>query len=89
MGNKFAGIAAKDAEAVNSEKLKISFEYLDWETDEFFFHGLEAGYYQKFFECLTQIKQSVERDILEQTHPSLTPKSIFNKDGTKNEFPSL
>jgi len=87
MSDKFSKIAAKDAKAVSSEKLKISFEYMDWETEEFFFHGLEQGYYIKFFECITQIKQSVEKDILEQTHPSLTPKSIFNKNGTKNEFP--
>lgn len=87
MSNKFAHIAEKDEKAVTKEKLKISFEYLDWGTEEFFFHGLEASHYQKFFECLTQIKHSVERDIVEQTHQSLIPKSIFNKAGTKNEFP--
>jgi len=88
MSNKLLKIAAKDAKAVSNEKLKISFEYMDWETEEFFFHGLEKIYYVKFFECITKIKQSVEKDILEQTHTSLIPKSIFNKRGTKNEFPT-
>ena len=88
MSSKLSKIAAKDAQAVSSEKLRISFEYMDLITQEFFFHGLEQSYYIIFFECITQIKKSVEKDILEQTHPSLTPKSIFNKRGTKNEFPS-
>lgn len=87
-GNQFAEIAEQDARAVSSEKLKVSFEYMDWETEEFFFHGLESEYYKKFFECITQIQKSVEKDIVEQTHPSLRPKSIFNKNGTKNEFPT-
>ena len=88
MSSKISKIAAKDAQTVGSEKLKISFEYMDWSTQEFFFHGLEQSYYFKFFECITQIKKSVEKDILEQTHPLLTPKSIFHKRGTKDEFPS-
>jgi hypothetical protein len=85
--SKLSKIAAKDAQAVSSEKLRISFEYMDWSTQEFFFHGLEQSFYIKFFECITQIKKSIEKDILEQTHPSLKPKSIFNKPGTKDEFP--
>ncbi|WP_204105857.1 MULTISPECIES: hypothetical protein [Spirulina sp. CCY15215] len=56
MSNRFAKIAEQDAKAVSSEKLKVSFEYIDWETEEFFFHGLEPKYYEKFFECITQIQ---------------------------------
>jgi len=88
MSSKLSKIAAKDAKIVSDEKLKISFEYISLGSEEFFFHGLEQEYYVKFFECITQIKKSVEKDILEQTHPSLKPKSIFNKKGTKDEFPS-
>lgn len=88
MASKISKIAARDAQAVGNEKLKVSFEYIDLSTEIFFFHGLDQSYYSKFFECITEIKKSVEKDILEQTHTSLIPKSIFNQKGTQNEFPS-
>jgi len=85
--NRFEKIASEDAKLVANECLRISFEYLDWDTEGFFFHGLKVEYYQKVFDCLSEIKRCKEKDIVEQTHPSLKPKSIFNKDGTKNSFP--
>ncbi|HGY9617655.1 hypothetical protein ACK14O_26315 [Vibrio harveyi] len=85
--SKYSKIADKSAKDVGDEKLNVSFEYLDMDTEEFFFHGMEAEFYKKFFNCITTIKQSVNRDIAEQTHPALTPKSIFNKGGTKSAFP--
>ena len=86
--NKFASIADQDAKIVAEERLRVSFEYIDWESEEFFFHGMEIKYYQKFFDCIETIKSSKEKQITEQTHPSLSPKSIFNS-GTaiKNSFP--
>ena len=86
--NKFASIAEQDAKIVAEEHLRVSFEYIDWESEEFFFHGMEIKYYQKFFDCIETIKSSKEREITEQKHPSLSPKSIFNS-GTaiKNSFP--
>ena len=86
--NKFASIADQDAKTVAEERLRVSFEYIDWESEEFFFHGMEIKYYQKFFDCIETIKSSKEKQITEQTHPSLSPKSIFNS-GTaiKNSFP--
>ena len=86
--NKFASIADQDAKIVAEERLRVSFEYIDWESEEFFFHGMETKYYQKFFDCIETIKSSKEKQITEQTHPSLSPKSIFNS-GTaiKNSFP--
>ena len=76
--NKFSAIAEQDAKSVVEECLRVSFKYLDWDSDEFFFHGIEIKYYQKLFDCISTIESSTEREITEQTHPSLSPKSIFN-----------
>lgn len=88
--NRFAGIADNDAKIVSDEKLKVSFEYIDWVTEEFFFHGMEVKYYQKFFTCITEIKSSNEKDIAQQSHSSLLPKSIFNTSTSiKDSFPEV
>ncbi|NEP63103.1 MAG: hypothetical protein F6K31_40390 [Symploca sp. SIO2G7] len=50
--NKYRRIADSDAQAVSDEKLRVSFEYIDWNTEEFFFHGMEVKYYQKMFACI-------------------------------------
>lgn len=86
--SKYKRIADSDARSVSDEKLRVSFEYIDWDTEEFFFHGMEVKYYQKVFSCICEISKCKERDILEQTHPSLSPKSIFNSSSAiKNSFP--
>lgn len=87
--NKFAGIADKEAENIEREKLKISFEFIDWESEELFFiHGIESKYYHKLFDCITEVKTSHEKQITEQTHPSLRPKSIFNTTkSVRSSFP--
>jgi hypothetical protein len=87
--SKIAIIAEQDARAVAEERLRVSFEYIDWDSDEFFFHGMEIKYYQKFFDCISVITSSKEREITEQTHPSLLPKSIFNtQTSIKESFPN-
>lgn len=87
--NKYSDIASSDAKETEGELLKVSFKYLSWDSEYFFFHGLEPTYYKKFFECITELQNSRERDITEQTHPSLTPKSIFNtKTSLYTCFPS-
>lgn len=86
MANKYKKIADYDAKAISDEKLKVSFEYLDWDSEEFF--GMEKKYYHKFFECLTILKSSTEKDITQQIHPCLSPKSIFNTNTSiKSSFP--
>ncbi|WP_367154237.1 hypothetical protein [Methylomonas sp. HYX-M1] len=86
--NRYANIADRDAKRVSEEKLKLSFVYIDWDSEEFFFHGLESQYYQKFFWCMSELQSATERQIAQQTHPSLRPKSIFNSDTSiKNAFP--
>lgn len=87
MTNKYAGHAATAHASATAEKLVISFEYLDLTMPEYFVHGLEAAHYQKIFECLHTISCSTEDQITQQTHPSLTPKSIFNQTGTHEGFP--
>lgn len=76
--SRFGRIADNDAKLVSDERLRISFEYIDWDSDEFFFHGMEKKYYQKAFDCISVLKTSKETDITQQSHPSLSPKSIFN-----------
>ncbi len=88
--SKIAIIAEQDARSVAEERLRVSFEYIDWDSDEFFFHGMEIKYYQRFFDCISVIKSSKEREITEQTHPSLFPKSIFNtKTSIRESFPNV
>jgi len=86
--SKYADIADRDAKKVSEEKLKVSFDYVHFDDEEFFFHGLEASYYQKFFSCMSELQKSTEREIAQQNHASLKPKSIFNTDTSiKNSFP--
>jgi hypothetical protein len=86
--NKIAFTADQDARIIAEERLRVSFEYIDWDSEEFFFHGMEVSYYQKFFNCIATIQSSKEREITEQTHPSLFPKSIFNtKTSIRQSFP--
>ncbi|NEQ66624.1 MAG: hypothetical protein F6K21_14175 [Symploca sp. SIO2D2] len=86
--NKYRRIADSDAQAVSDEKLRVSFEYIDWNTEEFFFHGMEVKYYQKMFACVCEISKCKESDITEQSHPSLSPKSIFNSSSSvRDSFP--
>lgn len=85
----FAAIADAGARRVESERIRVSFSYIDWDTPEFFLHGLAPDHYKKIFECLSTVDTSSEKAIVEQTHSSLTPKSIFNNDNSlKDAFPS-
>ncbi|MGA1283432.1 MAG: hypothetical protein ACO34J_05120 [Prochlorothrix sp.] len=86
--NKYDRIAETAFKSIQEERLRVSFDYLDWHTEEFFFHGMELKYYQKFFACITELTRCKESDITEQTHPSLSPKSIFNSNSSiKTSFP--
>lgn len=87
-GSKFATIADRDAKAVSTETLKVSFKHIDLDADEFFFHGLEDTYYKKFFDCLNELQSATESQIAQQNHPSLVPKSIFNTTTSiRDSFP--
>ena len=68
--------------------LRVSFEYLDWDTSAFFAHGLDAGFYHRLFACLQSIQSATRDQIAKQTHPSLTCKAIFRTNtGTHAGFP--
>lgn len=87
---KYREIAKIDARSASEERLRISFEYIDWDSEEFFFHGLEVKYYQKFFDCLSKIQNCREVDILQQRCSALRPKSIFNSSSSiRKSFPSF
>jgi len=89
MANKYATHADESAESVANEKLRVSFEYVDWRTEEFFFHGMEQTYYEKFFSTITELKKAKEKEITQQTYYALSPKSIFNTTTSiKDSFPS-
>lgn len=89
MANKYVKVAEQDYQKASAEKLRVSFDYIDWDLPELFFiHGLEEAHYKKLFECLAELGSSTEDEIVQQKHYSLIPKSIFNTDGgTVNEFP--
>lgn len=87
--DKIARIADSDHKEVESTRLRVSFDFVDWDSSEFFFvHGLEPGHYRKIFDCIDRIGKSTEAEIVQQTHDSLTPKPIFRNDkGIKKSFP--
>lgn len=92
MANKGSGrfreLAEKDFNQAEKERLRVSFEFLDWEADLFFLHGLDADFYPRLFECLHTIQSSTEDQISKQNHPSLACKAIFKTDtGTYEKFP--
>lgn len=86
---KLLRIAEGDHKQVESTRLRVSFEFVDWDTSNLFFiHGLELDHYKKIFDCIERLGQSTEAQIVQQTHDSLTPKAIFrNERGIKSSFP--
>lgn len=69
--------------------LRVSFEYLDWESEEFFVHGFDAEFYARLFACLETIQSCTRDQMTKQNHPSLRCKAIFRTDtGTHDLFPS-
>ncbi len=46
--NRFKYLADEEARKVSEEKLKVSFEYLDWESEEFFFTVWNKPIIKKF-----------------------------------------
>lgn len=86
--NKYSQPAERDHAKVAKEKLRVSFEFLDLELPHFFFHGLDAEHYRKIFDCINSVADATEDQIVQQTHPSLEAKSIFNTSrGTYRRFP--
>ncbi|OIP99489.1 MAG: hypothetical protein AUK35_06315 [Zetaproteobacteria bacterium CG2_30_46_52] len=65
-------------------KVRISFQYIDWSTDSFFAHGLNAEYYHKLFSAFHALKLASVDEIRKQTHPSLQIKSIRWKKSAKH-----
>ncbi|BEP60013.1 hypothetical protein GmRootV213_05670 [Variovorax sp. V213] len=87
--DKLLRISEDDHKEVESTRLRVSFDFVDWDTaDLFFLHGLELDHYKKIFNCIDKLGQSTEADILQQTHESLIPKPIFrNEKGIRSSFP--
>jgi hypothetical protein len=68
--------------------LRVSFEYLDWETKEFFLHGFDAEFYVRLFNCLETIQTCSQEQLEKQNHPSLNCKAIFKSStGSHDDFP--
>lgn len=89
MRDRLKRIADTDHKEVESTRLRVSFDFVDWDTSDLFFvHGLELDHYRKIFNCLDRLSRSTEAEILQQTHSDLTPKPIFrNSSGTRKSFP--
>lgn len=86
--NRYLQSAERDHAKVAKEKLRVSFEFLDLSLVHFFFHGLDAEHYRKIFDCVNSVADATEDQIVQQTHPSLEAKSIFNTaTGTYKRFP--
>ena len=86
-GDNYMEIAEAEFKKAEATKLRVSFDYVEWD-DDFFLHGLDAEYYKKLVGTLAEIKKSTEDLILQQRHPSLGAKSIFNTStSTRPAFP--
>lgn len=91
-GNTFAlieQIAERHYKNTTKEKLKISFDYLEF-TEKFFLQGLEQKYYTALFDTLRRVKNTTAEAIKKQYEESLEPKSIRwgnAKDISENSFP--
>jgi hypothetical protein len=86
-GDNYRDIAEAEFKKAEATKLRVSFDYVEWD-DDFFLHGLDAEYYKKLVDTLAEIKKSTEDLILQQRHPSLGAKSIFNTStSTRTAFP--
>ena len=82
-------LADKEFAQNEQERLRVSFEFIDWDTELFFLHGLEAEFYSRLFDCLNTIQSSTEDQLAKQNHPGLTCKAIFKSDtGTHDCFPA-
>lgn len=89
--DKVKGLSNKSHYAIEAERLSISFEYLDWDTELFFVHGLSEKYYHHLFNLFCEVKKSIADHIKLQTHPRLHPKCIRWKNAsyiTQDSFPS-
>ena len=82
--------AEESYRTISNEKLKISFKFVEWESEEFFLHGLSQKYYELLFGAFNDIQNATADDIKQQTHPRLTPKFINWKGEstiTQTSFP--
>lgn len=70
--------ADRKAAQIDNETIVVSFEFIDLSNQHFFISGLDASYYEKFFECLETLRNARRKEFCSQTHSSLRVKSIFN-----------
>jgi hypothetical protein len=71
-----------------SPLLRVSFEFIDWETDLFFLHGFDAEFYVRLFTCLQTIQTCTVEQMAKKQLPSLGCKAIFKTDtGSRSGFP--
>ncbi|WP_377154203.1 hypothetical protein ACFJIX_20220 [Roseateles sp. UC29_93] len=68
--------------------LRVSFEFIDWETDLFFLHGFDAEFYVRLFTCLQTIQTCTVEQMSKRHIPGLGCKAIFKTDtGSRDAFP--
>lgn len=91
LGGSLKKLAEESHRKISNEKLRISFKFIDWESEEFFIHGLSKKYYELLFAAFNEIQESTADDIKQQKNPRLVPKFInWTGDSTitKSAFPN-
>lgn len=73
----------------SQEPLRVSFQYIDWDKEHFFVHGLDSKFYRQLFDCLHRLSKHQESEIRQQKAPDLNPKFINwdHKFITESSFP--
>ncbi len=87
----YKSIAEKPHSQTEDDKLRLSFKFIDWESEEFFIHGLTKQYYELLFSAFNDIQHSTADEIKQQKHPRLIPKYIKWKGDstiTREAFPA-
>jgi hypothetical protein len=88
--SRVKNLAEESYDRISNEKLKISFKFVEWESEKFFLHGLSKKYYELLFGAFNDIQNATADDIKQKNHPRLTPKFINWKGDstiTQTSFP--
>ena len=51
---------------ISNEKLRISFKFVGWESEEFFIHGLSKKYYELLFDAFNDIIKELNIALYEE-----------------------
>ena len=90
LANAVKNLAEESYKKATSENIKISFKFVDWDSEEFFVHGMTKKYYEHLFDAFHDLEKATADEIKQQKHRKLTPKFINWKGDstiTRASFP--